>query len=313
MRNLNIKEMEMVKLNFIAIIISLSLMIVGCGKKVDNPQNAEIFLDTTKYVPSLLPEEKKWKLVWHDEFEGNALDTTKWGFRLHIMQTRHQTFTTEGVEVKNGLLYINLIEKDGQYYSAHLQTGRNYLDRPGDSYGSSGLTWPIAEMEPHKFAHKYGYYEIRCKLQEQPGWWSAFWLQSPTIGSSLDPSRSGAEVDIMENFTRDNRISHNMHWNGYGKDHKHKGSGNITIEDTPDGFHTFGVHWKKDGYVFYIDGKESWRTDGPVSDVEQFILVSTECMGYRSGNRNQPSEVLKKAVLPDAFVVDYVRVYDEIE
>ncbi len=265
---------------------------------------------TTKLVESQLPHGKNWHLRWNDEFNGNTLDTTKWGFRLHIMQTRHQTFTTEGVEVKNGLLYLNLVEKEGQYYSPHLQTGENFLDRPGTPY-SNGLTWPIAGIKPPKFVHKYGYYEIRCRLQEQPGWWSAFWLQSPQIGSSLNPSISGVEMDIMENFTRDNLISHNIHWDGYGENHQHKGSGNLSISDTPDGFHTFGLDWSKSGYIFYVDGKVSWKVDGPVSDVEQFILISTECMGYRTGNRNQPSEILKKAVLPDAFIVDYVRVFDE--
>lgn len=272
---------------------------------------AALFINAQQ-VESDLPKDKKWKLVWSDEFDGTVLDTTKWGFRLHLMQTRHQTFTNEGVEVKDGLLYLNLIEKDGQYYSAHLQTGQNYLDRPGEPY-TNGLTWPIAKINEAKFMHKYGYYEIRCKLQKQPGWWSAFWMQSPVIGSSLDPARAGVELDIMENFTRDNKVSHNIHWNGYGTDHKHKGSGSYTIEETEDGFHTFGMYWGKNGYIFYVDGKETWRIDGPVSDTEQFILVSTECQGYRNGNRDQPSDELKKAVLPDAFVVDYVRVYDEIK
>jgi beta-glucanase (GH16 family) len=258
-----------------------------------------------------LPDGKTWQLAWNDEFDGTELDRTKWEFRLHIMQTRHQTFTDEGVVVKDGLLHLNLVEKDGQYYSPHLQTGRNYLDRPGEQYARSGLTWPIAKMEPPLFVHKYGYYEIRCRLQQQPGWWSAFWLQSPTIGSSLNPGASGVELDIMENFTRDNVISHNIHWDGYGKNHQSKGSGKRTIEETPDKFHTFGMHWSQTGYVFYVDGKESWRADGPVSHTEQFILVSTECEGYRAGNRDQPSDRLKTAVLPDAFVVDYVRVYDE--
>ena len=27
----------------------------------------------------------------------------------------------------------------------------------------------------------------------------------------------------------------------------------------------------------------------------------------------KPAEILKKAVLPDAFIVDYVRVYDEVK
>ena len=70
------------------------------------------------------------------------------------------------------------------------------------------------------------------------------------------------------------------------------------------------MDWSKNGYVYYIDGKESWRIDSPVSDCEQFVLLSTECNGYRKGD--SPSEELKKAVLPDYFIVDYVRVFDEI-
>jgi beta-glucanase (GH16 family) len=141
--------------------------------------------------------------------------------------------------------------------------------------------------------------------------WKLVW-NDEFNGSTLDTSRAGVEMDIMENFTRDNKISQNIHWNGYGTDHKQKGSGSLQIEDTSKEFHTFGLYWSKSGYIFYVDGKVSWSVDGPVSDVEQFILISTECMGYRNGNRNQPSEILKKAVLPDAFIVDYVRVFDEV-
>ena len=31
-----------------------------------------------KHVDSLLPAGKSWKLVWHDEFDGDTLDRTKW-------------------------------------------------------------------------------------------------------------------------------------------------------------------------------------------------------------------------------------------
>ncbi len=30
------------------------------------------------HEPSFLPKEKNWKLVWSDEFDGNALDESKW-------------------------------------------------------------------------------------------------------------------------------------------------------------------------------------------------------------------------------------------
>jgi len=58
-----------------------------------------------------------------------------------------------------------------------------------------------------------------------------------------------------------------------------------------------------------MDGKETWRVPGPVSHREQFILISAEANGYRNG---APASILRKANLPDYFVVDYVRVYDEV-
>jgi beta-glucanase (GH16 family) len=259
----------------------------------------------TDLSTSILPEGN-WKLVWHDEFEGTELDTSKWDYRLHLMQQRHKTLVDDAARVEGGKLYLDLVERDGEFYSSHLQTGENYMDRPGEAYNK--FRWPIAQFKEPKFLHKFGYYECRCKLPTQPGWWAAFWLQSPTIGSTLNSRESGVEVDIMENFTRDGIISHNNHWDGYGKDHKHCGSGPRQLTDTPDGFHTYGLLWEPDKYVYYVDGKETWRTAEAVSQREQFILVSTECMGYRDGET--ADEKLRKAVLPDAFIVDHVRVFD---
>ena len=60
---------------------------------------------------------------------------------------------------------------------------------------------------------------------------------------------------------------------------------------------------------------------GPVSEVEQFILVSTECHGYRGPGfgsakaghpAGTPAAILKEAVLPDYFEVDHVRVFDQV-
>ena len=266
------------------------------------------------HAESLLPEGYSWKLVWHDEFDGTELDRTKWDFRLHLMQKRHHTFTDEGAVLDGkGNLLLTLVKKDGQFYSPHLQTGENFMDRPvegSDGNYSKEFTWPIAKLKEPKFLHRYGYYEIRCKFQQQPGWWSAFWLQSPIIGCCLDPGLAGVELDIMENFTRDGVISHNQHWNGYGVQHESSGSGNMQTEETPDGYHRFGLHWRPDGYDYYVDGKKTGHSDGPVSHVPQFILVSTECMGYRNGD--QPSEELAAVTADDAFVVDYVRVFDEV-
>lgn len=261
-----------------------------------------------QHAPSLLPDGHSWQLAWNDEFDGTELDRAKWFPRLHIMQQRFRTFCEDAFFLDGeSNLHLTTYEKDGHFYSTQLQTGENFLDRPGNPY-SSALSWPIAQFSEPKFLHKYGYYEVRCKLQKQPGWWSAFWMQSPIIGANMDTATTGVELDIMENFTRDGLVSHNLHWGGYGKDHKHVGSGNIPTLGSLDDFHYYGMDWSPNGYVFYIDGKESWRSDIPVSHCEQFIILSTECQGYRRGDK--PAPELTKDAEKDAFVVDFVRVFD---
>ena len=113
----------------------------------------------------------------------------------------------------------------------------------------------------------------------------------------------------MESF-KPGYVSHAVHWNGCGEDLQSKGKQSFPLEATPDGFHRFGLRWNKTGYTFFVDGKESWHVEGPVSETEQFILVSTECMGYRTEEEKPCTEVQGSA--PDEFVVDYVRVFDEI-
>ena len=54
-------------------------------------------------------------------------------------------------------------------------------------------------------------------MPTQEGWGVDFWLQSPTIGASLQALDSGVEIDIMENIKRDGTISHNIHWTNMGK------------------------------------------------------------------------------------------------
>ncbi|MBR4033759.1 MAG: hypothetical protein IKJ04_03030, partial [Clostridia bacterium] len=74
-------------------------------------------------APSLLPSERKWKLVWNDEFDGTELDESKWNYRLNFWGFRSPTFTTEGVEVADGKLTIKMVRHGDDFYSAHLQTG----------------------------------------------------------------------------------------------------------------------------------------------------------------------------------------------
>ena len=263
------------------------------------------------HEPSFLPDGYEWQLAWHDEFDGTQLDMTKWDHRYCMMGKRHMTWQPEGVSLdgKSNCVF-KIFEKDGMICSSQLQTGYNYMDEPnGDTATYGKTTWPIGKLKKSKYLHRYGYYECRCRLQQKNGWWSAFWLQSPIIGSSLDPEVSGVEVDIMESFSAGRIIPHTNHYDGYGVDHKSAKTGG-DCDISTDEFHRFGVLWDENGYSYYIDGKLDGHIAGPVSHIPQFILISTEVNGYRSDPFEATDEAKAAAVAGDEFIVDYVRVFD---
>ena len=94
--------------------------------------------------PSFLPEGRDFKLVWHDEFNGTALDESKWGYRTNFWGRPAHWFATpadNAVEVKDGLLHLKLIKRaDGQFVSPQLQTGELMWDVPHDP-NAKGF-WP---------------------------------------------------------------------------------------------------------------------------------------------------------------------------
>ena len=136
-------------------------------------------------APSLLPPNKKWKLVWNDEFNGREIDKTKWMCRESFWGQDFPAFAHnyEGVEMTGKTVRLHLLRKGDDFCSPHLQTGSLTYDIPKDSKGF----WPFGKYRKPLFMHKYGYYEIRCRQPKNAGWHSAFWLQSPGEGRRRTP------------------------------------------------------------------------------------------------------------------------------
>lgn len=263
------------------------------------------------HEPSLLPCGHDFRLVWNDEFDGMELDRTMWAYRLCMMQKRHPAWTDKAVRLDGkSNVVLELMIEDGRPVSSQLQTGFNFMDEPLDetTFGSDHLQWPIGKLHEPLFEHTYGYWECRCRLQQRQGWWSAFWMQSPIIGASLDPSRTGVEIDIMESFQPGQCARHNVFRGGYGKDNARDQAG-IGLEglDTA-AFHRFGVLWDDSGYTFFVDGRKDGRIEGHVSRVPLFVLISTEVCGYRHADHMPVKEAFD--AVGDAFLVDYVRVFN---
>lgn len=261
------------------------------------------------HAPSLLPDGTRWRLVWNDEFDGETLDTDKWDYRTSMMGREHPAWTENGVHLDGeSHAVFTCMEEDGRIVSSQLQTGHNFMDQPviRTKFGEDDLQWNIGKLHENKFVKAFGYFECRCKLQKTDGWWSAFWMQSPIIGASLDPTQTGTELDIMECFEPGKIAAHNAFTGGYGLDMKRARVGGAEVD--PEEWHTFGMRWDKNGYTFYIDGKEDGHISEYVSHCPEFILISTEVKGYRT-EAHTFSEAAKQSV-GDTFLVDFVRVFE---
>ncbi len=226
-----------------------------------------------------LPAGKKFKLVWRDEFDGVTLDTYKW----ETVDGKRRDGWWSGDAVS--------LDGNGNMRIRTYRDGGKYIDGCARTRG--------------RFEHAYGYYAARVRLQQTHGHWSAFWLYNASVGNIGNGSADGAEIDIYEKNSLDNIVLHNIHWDGYGPDHRRVGS-ETNAHNIMKGFHTFGLLWAPDFYAFYIDGVETWRTtaDGVCSE-PLYIKLSDE-IGEWAGD-------IATANLPDDFLIDYVRVYDIVD
>ncbi len=234
----------------------------------------------TIHVESMLPAHLKstYQMVWNDEFDGTTINLSKWNFR------------GEGTVRNYGIVSRNTISLDGKGNVSIKVTkdaeGKYYIGE----LGTSGI-----------YETTYGYFECRAKMNKQLGPHVAFWLQSNDLGKTGDPAKDGTEIDIFEYHRKTpDLVYHNLHWDGYGVNHKHIGT-QTPFANADNVFHVFGLEWSKDTYIFYVDGKETWRTSTAVSQKSEYLILSTELTGWGGdpalGN------------FPDEVIFDYVRVY----
>lgn len=267
--------------------------------------------------PASLPEKfslhnylQKAELVWADDFDGTAVDASKWRVQTGKdglpIPRRGGYWTADAVSVSDGHLTIKTyMGDDGEFYSGAVQTDGIYES-------------------------KYGYYEVRCKLPKAYGIWSAFWLM-PGGGlmgqENADAKLYGAEIDVFEApaYPYD-LVQQTLHAGGYGDNHV--GATNLkwlvtSYSNLYDEFHTYGVYWTPDIYIFFVDGQEVWKTsmNDNVSRVDEYMILSVEIGGNVVDGVPVPGSAWGNPMFksPDCdandwsesadFVVDYVRHY----
>jgi beta-glucanase (GH16 family) len=176
----------------------------------------------------------------------------------------------------------------------------------------------------------YGYVEARMQLPKALGLWPGFWTmpdRGPLPGAAAatgdwlarwDAARNtpdknrrrstdvdGMEFDIMEHVTRFGPFRYNtaVHWDGYGKDHKSVGTSRNYAQADKDGYIVAGLLWEPGRLTWYCNGKAigTWA-DPRVASVPASLKFTVQ-MGGWAGNEVDDS------ALPDAFKVDWVRVW----
>ena len=255
-------------------------------------------------------KKEKWKLVWREEFNYTGLpDPTKWGYEEgHIRNQEHQYYTNarkENAWVNVGVLTI---------------TGRkeNY---PNKFYNKGSQEWNTKDSTAQytsasintlgKASWKYGRIEVKAKLPQGCGIWPAIWMMGDNR-TTVGWPKCG-EIDIMEfigNHPKD--IYGTIHYHdSIAKGHQSNGS-KIVGEKLDTDFHIYGIEWNEQTIDLYFDHKKyhSFAIDSAGKGSENsfrkpFYLLINLAMGA-----NWPGPI-DDGVLPQQFVVDYVRIYQK--
>ena len=293
----------------IAFFITLSTLagnLTGMLNIGNKPKKGEIDMD-------------KLQLVWSDEFNGTELDSSKWSYEWWVTMRKGGYWHEDMVSVKDGNLVIK-----AEYIDHPLEN--RYYDKWHDQinfqpYKAGWYTGEIVSRD--KYEQCYGYFEVRCILPAATGMWSAFWMMNEGVFNVDGSGQDGTEVDVFESFYyKDYQyggdyISTGIHYDGYDPaSHTGVALGKYYLNNDPyQEYNTYGVEWNKDEYIFYINGKETCRTNaGGVSQNPEYLLLSCEFAGengVQSSDRHGTGKIdlTPKENWPAEFKVDYVKCY----
>jgi beta-glucanase (GH16 family) len=240
-----------------------------------------------------------WKLVWSDEFNYQGLpDPAKWSYETGFIRNHESQYYTRGrlenARVEDGHL---VIECRKEHY-----TPTNHA--PVEYTSASLITL-------HKESWKYGRIEARAKLPSGKGVWPAIW----TLGTNRTVKRWPAcgEIDIMEFVGKDpNGVHGTVH---YAIDGKHQQDGDRLETPQPyDDYHVYAVEWTPEKIDFYFDSKPYHSVPLAKADQgaynpfrEPHYLILNFALGGGWGGK------FDDAILPQKFLIDYVRVYQRDE
>lgn len=264
--------------------------------------------------------ERKYKLVWEENFEGTVLDESSWNIAGGIPQNdEKQYYLKEQPLIENGCLVITAKDMGPLQKDEHGKDIPN--SNPNWVEGKRYTSYRINTQGKHFI--KYGKFEASISFPSGKGTWCAFWLMPNESVYGIWP-RSG-EIDIVEHVGSNpnwvNVAAHTYNRNGNVGEKGDAWSSGNTYENVADNFHTYGIEWiddyqnGNDILIFTFDGVEvgrysqtSWMNsdwkDWPFD--QNFYVILNMAIGGQFGG----AEPIDDSIFPVQMKVDWVRMYE---
>ena len=298
-----------------------------------------------------LPEgvPTNYNVLWNDEFIGNELDQTKWGYLYSAFDTRaktqmHFTDKPENVSVSDGVLHLTAryspTREKWNPETKQMETvprTNTRKDKDGkviEEYPAPFTSGAIQTVDSNgnvKVAFKGDYYaEARVKLPMSESSWSAFWM----YGTKFPDWPASGEIDILESKGYDpNYLQANVHSPfKVGADYSQQNAKRIPNNgDTQTDFHTYGVLKQSNKMTFFYDGKPVHTVDYNKLNVKTPFVDPDNTMALRfthivggsflKDGKNSPRDFTDATKHIDSYrdgsrsdmLVDYVRVWQPKE
>lgn len=271
-----------------------------------------------------------WTMVWSDEFDGDKIDRSKWGFDVDCWgggNDEHQCYTKSprNAAIEDGKLVITARYErvTGPALPEHLRRTSATPEAEATRDISS------ARLSTRgKASWRYGKVEVRAKLPQGQGTWPAIWMlpEKDRYGTWA----ASGEIDILEAVNlgvpcakcpggRENTILGTLHFGGKWPNNKHKGEEVPFPEVLDGGFHTYAIEWGPERITWQVDGKtyavrtaDEWSTTGSKVRGAPFDQPFHLILNLAIGGKLAETRGLGGARLdgyPKRMEIDWVRVW----
>ncbi|MBK8954777.1 MAG: glycoside hydrolase family 16 protein [Saprospiraceae bacterium] len=253
-----------------------------------------------------------WNLIWSDEFEGHALDRTKWFSYFPFTKDGSDScaacrglvgdefLSDSNLIVQNGVLSIEARKEKASWF------GKDFDYTSGNIFSMQGF--------------KYGRFEIRCKLPEGKGFWPSFWTAGDGVIEEIDvfEAKGHIQTQLQTNYhhcyNRSGCQQPKWHWTSDQED-----------------WNTYAIEWDPFFIRWYVNkrlvrtlpGYKNLKNNRPANHcilrkgnyvpIDAFPknkhrIISGLGVGGPFGGR-----ISSKTKFPSRMEIDYIRIYQRTD